>query len=103
MLLNIFENLYSFAIQGYTDGLPRASANGGVLGQVLNIVIAILAALSVLFVVIGGLRFVLSAGDPQAVSKARSTIIYATVGLVIAITAEAIVSLVLNNSTLGGL
>lgn len=84
-----------FAIQGYNDGLPHVAANQGVLNTILNVVIGIVAAISVLFVVIGGLRFILSEGDPQAASKARGTIIYAAVGLLIAIAAEAIVALVL--------
>lgn len=84
------------AIQGYSDGLPRVSASHGQLNTILNIVIGIVAAVSVLFVVIGGMRYVLSAGDPQAASKARSTIIYAVIGLLVAIVAEGIVALVLD-------
>jgi hypothetical protein len=91
------------AIQGYNDGLPRATADSSSLHKILNIVIGIVAAISVLFVVVGGLRFVLSAGDPQAASRARSTVIYAVVGLVVAVAAEAIVAFVLSNSTLSGL
>jgi len=77
------------------SGLPHASAGSSALHNVLQVVLGIVAALSVLFIVIGGLRFVLSDGDPQGASKARSTVVYALVGLVIAISAEAIVSFVI--------
>lgn len=99
----MIRNLLILAIQGFNDGLPRATANGGALSTALNIIIGIVAAVSVLFVVIGGLRYVLSAGDPQAAAKARSTIIHALIGLVVALSAEAIVSFVLDNGTIGGL
>jgi len=72
--------------------LPQVNADGSTLNTILQIIIGIVAALSVLFIVIGGLRFVLSDGDPQGASKARSTVVYALVGLVIAISAEAIVA-----------
>lgn len=87
----------TLAIQGYNDGLPRAHATNGELSSILQVVIGIIAAISVLFVVIGGLRYVLSDGDPQKATRARETIIYALVGLLIAITAEALVAFALNN------
>ena len=81
----------------YNTGLPQVSASSNELTTILNIVIGILAAISVLFIVIGGLRYVLSDGDPQDASKAKNTIIYAVVGLIISIAAEAIVAFALNN------
>lgn len=76
-------------------GLPSPDAGTAQIHQVLSIVFGIAAALAVLFIVVSGLRFVLAQGNPQEVAKARSTIIYALIGLVIAIAAEAIVSLTL--------
>lgn len=81
----------------YTTNLPNVSASHSDLTTILNIVIATIAVVSVLFVVVGGLRYVLSDGDPQQATRARETIIYAVVGLLIAITAEGIVAFVLNN------
>lgn len=78
------------------SGLPHPrGASQGDLQAILMIIIGVLGALAVLFIVIGGLRYIMSQGDPQAVSKAKGTIIYALVGLVIAVSAEAIVSFVL--------
>lgn len=102
-VLTIMKFKVIFAIQGYNDGLPHVQANGSVLNFILQMVIGITAALSVLFVVIGGMRYVFSDGDPESVGKAKSTIIYAVVGLALSVVAEAIVSFVLNNSTLKSL
>jgi hypothetical protein len=94
MIQSPFYNL--FAIQGYTAGLPQASNTSSELNTILSIIIGIVAALSVLFIVIGGMRYVLSAGEPKAAAKARSTIIHAAIGLLIAVTAEGIVAFALN-------
>lgn len=80
---------------GCDTGLPQASASSTELHNILQIVFGILAAVAVLMVVLGGLRMVTGQGNPQEMGKARSTIIFALVGLLIALTAEAIVSFVL--------
>lgn len=79
-------------------GLPTPKASSANLQHGLQAVFATLAVVAVLFVVISGLKFVAAQGDPQAIAKARQTIIYAVIGLVICISAEAIVSLVLGKS-----
>lgn len=80
-------------------GLPQPGGAGGVgssqLEDILRIVFAVLAALAVLFIVMGALRMVTSQGNPQEASKARSTIIFALVGLLVALLAEAIVAFIL--------
>jgi uncharacterized membrane protein YidH (DUF202 family) len=83
---------------GYCNGtgLPTVNASANELQTALQIAFAILAAISVLFVIIGGLRYTLSQGNSQRMQEAKNTIIYAVVGLVIAISAEAIVSFALS-------
>jgi hypothetical protein len=76
-------------------GLPQVGAGTPELASILAIVFGIAGAIAVLVIVIGALRMVYSSGNPEGVSKARSTIIYAVVGLVIAISAEALVAFVL--------
>ena len=58
---------------------------------ILSIVFGIVGALALLFITISGLRYITSAGDPQKIAQAKEGIIYALVGLTIAISAEAIV------------
>lgn len=67
------------------------NANDSTLTSIVNIVFSLAGALALLFVVIGGLRFILSRGDPQSTAQARGTILYALVGLVVTISAYAIV------------
>lgn len=63
--------------------------------QVLVIVFGVIAALAVLMIVISGFRFIIAQGNPQETVKARNTIIYALIGLVVSLFAEAIVATVL--------
>ncbi len=100
LLVRIFactgSQLYSGAGQGcYNTDLPTVSATSTTLHSVLQIFFAVLAALAVLFVVIGGLRYTASGGDPKAMQEAKNTILYAVVGLIVAILAEVIVTFVL--------
>ncbi|HVV25554.1 MAG TPA: pilin [Candidatus Saccharimonadales bacterium] len=76
-------------------GLPGVSASSTNLQGALEIVFGIIGAIAVLMIVLAGLRFVLAQGSPQETAKARNTIIYAVIGLVISIAAEAFVAMVL--------
>ncbi len=69
----------------------------GTLQQVVNIIIFLVGAVSVLMIVIGGLRYALSGGDQNTITGAKNTIIYAIIGLVVAFAAYAIVNFVLTN------
>lgn len=80
-------------------GLPAVGGSKGVsnhqVGQLLTIVFGVIAAVAVLMIVIAGFRLVMAQGNPQEIAKARNTIVYALIGLVVALTAEAIVAFAL--------
>ncbi len=82
--------------QHCNTGLPTVSANGSALNTILSIVFGVLAVVCVLLIVIGCLRLLEAQGDPQGVKKGRNTIVYAILGLVLALSAETIVIVVLN-------
>ena len=72
------------------SNLPNPDVNNS-LSTLLSVALATLGALSILFITISGLRYILSDGDPQKMSKAKDALIYSLVGLAIAIAAESIV------------
>lgn len=89
--------LVSFTVQtlsGGTDDLSQVSTTG-TIERVLSFVYAVAGAASVIAIIIGGLKFVTSSGDPQGVNSARNTIIYAVIGLVVVIFASLITTFVL--------
>ena len=67
--------------------------------RILQVVCSILGGIAVIMVVIGGFMYTISAGDAGKVKNAKNTILYAVIGLVIAIFATAIVSFVAGNFT----
>lgn len=61
---------------------------------VMTLVFTVTGAAAVIMVIIGGIKYAGSQGDPQGVSKAKNTIIFAVLGLVISIFAVTIVQYV---------
>ena len=62
--------------------------------DVINIMLFIIGAIAVIMIIYGGIRYTTSAGDSSHVKAAKDTILYAVVGLVVAILAFAIVNFV---------
>jgi hypothetical protein len=73
------------------SSLPQASADSASIQTALQIVFGIIGALALLMITVSGLRYIVSSGDPQKTAQAKNGIIYALVGLTVAIFAEAIV------------
>jgi hypothetical protein len=48
-------------------------------------------------IILGALRYVISAGDASKITQAKNTILYAVIGLVVALLAFAIVNFVLTS------
>ncbi len=69
---------------------------GGVFTVAANTLIFLVGAISVIYLIIGGLRYVISNGDSKAVTSAKDTILYAIVGVVVAVISFALVQFVIN-------
>ena len=63
----------------------------GVLAKVVNILSLIVGIAAVIMIMVAGIQYMLSSGDPAKVSSAKNIIIYSSIGLVIAATARIIV------------
>ena len=68
----------------------------GILTKAVQTIVYITGLASVLLVVIGGLKYVLSTGDPNSTQSAKNTILYAMIGVGIATVAQVLVLFVLN-------
>ena len=71
--------------------------DNGVFSRITNTVLLIVGLISVIMLVYGGLRYILSGGDSKKVTDAKNTILYAIIGLIISMLAYAIVHFVLNS------
>lgn len=82
------------------DGMPSDLIGpNGVFTQITNTVLYVVGIISVVMLIYGGLRYVISGGDSKKVTDAKNTILYAIIGLIISILAFAIVNFVINAIT----
>ena len=68
----------------------------GIIKTIVEVLLTAVGAISIIMIVIGGILFALSSGDAQKAAKARSTVLYAVVGLAVSLFASAIVNFVFN-------
>jgi hypothetical protein len=68
---------------------------GGIFNTIANTLIFLVGAIAVLFLIIGGLRYVVSNGEPKNVEAAKNTILYAIIGIIVAILSYAAVNFVI--------
>lgn len=78
---------------GGVDGSDTESIRSGLL-RVLEIILSFMALIAVIIIVIAGIRLVISQGEEQEKDKAKKTIFYAIIGLVVILLAQAIVGFV---------
>lgn len=71
-----------------------SGGQGGLLNNVADALFAILLLVAVIFFVAAGYQFVTASGDPERLKKARYSILYGLVGLIVAFSARALVKLV---------
>ena len=67
--------------------------------DIIDVLSLIVGIVSVIMIIIGGLRYITSGGDSQNVTNAKNTILYAIVGLVIVLFAQTIVRIVVSRFT----
>lgn len=92
--------------QGITDGASSAKSDDqstdlfgstGIFRTITNVLLFLIGAVSVIMLIIGGIRYTVSGGDSTAVTSAKNTILYAVVGIVVALLAYAVVNFVLGS------
>ncbi len=88
----------SDAGDGTCDEAEGENNFGALARRVINIFSIVVGAISVIMIIIGGFRYIISGGDSNGVSGAKNTILYAIVGLVIVLFAQIIVRFVFSNA-----
>ena len=92
--------------RGISDGATSARGvdmpadlfgQSGTFKTISNVMLFLIGAISVIMLIIGGLRYVVSGGDSTAVQNAKNTILYAIVGIIVALLAYAVVNFVITS------
>lgn len=110
LTMGVFGATQALAIGNISDGASSARSdqqpvdlfgNTGVFSEISSVLLFIVGAVAVIMIVIGGLRYVISGGDASQVQAAKNTILYALVGIIVAILAYAAVNFVIGSFASG--
>ena len=76
------------------DALPTLATTGGqavvLITALTNWLFVILSVAAVIFIVLAGLEFITGGGDPEKIASARMKLMYAAVGIAVALLARAV-------------
>jgi len=89
--------LAQFNVGDAPEGVPDdlgAEGVSDVLFRVINFALGILAALAILVIIISGILYITSGGDEDRIERAKTYLIFAIVGLVVALLGYVIVAAV---------
>ncbi len=79
-------------------GTPEVRINSTIT-KIINYLSLVGGILAVIFLIVGGYKYITSGGDANKTSSAKSTIVYALIGLVVVVLAQVVVRFVLNRVT----
>jgi hypothetical protein len=74
---------------------PLTGTNG-LIHKATLIIALVTGSVAVIIIILGGFMYITSGGDPQKVSTAKNTILYAAIGLVVIVAAQTIITFVLS-------
>ena len=98
--IKLFVASFAVAVFGFVAVAPVATVAaydpfGQVDGTIISTLLFVIGALSVIMIIVAGIMYVTSTGDSGKVTRAKNTLTYSIVGLVVAFLAYAIVFWVL--------
>jgi hypothetical protein len=90
-------NLYAqFKLGGSGElGLPGVNADDNSLRAIFSTIFLFIGALSVIFLIYGGISYALSTGNPDKAKQAWQTVLYSLIGLVVSVSAVTLITLVI--------
>ena len=74
------------------QGLARDTDGNSIGTTIINILLWLVAILSVIMLIFGGIKYATSAGSSEKITSAKNTIMYAIIGLIIAVFSWALIS-----------
>jgi hypothetical protein len=80
--------------QAKDEDTPIAGEDGLII-RVARLIATIVGVVAVIVIIIGGLQYMLAAGDSAKINNAKNAILYALIGLVVAVIAQFIILFVI--------
>ena len=75
--------------------LPNTAADDSYIQNIFNGVYGIAAIVAIVFIIVGAVNYIMSSGEPSKIAKAKNTIMYAVIGLVVVVLAAVITAFVI--------
>lgn len=92
VILNLFAAISKDAVN-----IPKAEINAAQFQGIFSLILAVAGAVAVIFIILGGVKYSISQGNPGDLEKAKDMIVYSLVGLGFVIMAFTIVQFVTAN------
>lgn len=70
-------------------GVPEGLLN--IINKISSAILFLVGTIAVLFIIIGGFQYITSAGNPDSIERAKTTILYAIIGIIACLLAYAVV------------
>lgn len=90
------QDLNTVGQQGFAQEAGESAQLPIIVGRVISIVLGVLGVLLVVYIILGGFKYMMSKGDPNEAKKGTAMIVNATIGLVITLAAYAIATFVIS-------
>lgn len=91
-------NVFDEGCKGQTSKICKETSSDTVnpiIQDIIGTLIFAIATISVIMIIVGGIRYVISNGDASKIKSAKDTILYSVIGLAVALLAYAIVNFVI--------
>lgn len=88
-------------VEGVFDGLNipnRQGLESSQVASVISFIFVLIGIIAVIMIIVSGYRYVFSGADPSKTKQAKDTILWAVIGLVVSMSAWAIVNFILDRT-----
>jgi len=92
----LFANAQFTVPSAGNTGLPNEASASAIIMRIIQILLAVAGLIAVIFLIVGGFRYILAGGNEEAAESAKKTITNAIIGIVIVILAFVIVRVISN-------
>jgi len=79
------------------SGANPITGTNGTIAKASRLIAYIAGVAAIIIMIVAGIMYILSSGDPQKVASAKNTFLYALIGLVVVVAAQTIIVFVLNS------
>ena len=80
----------------FGEGLPTTETFGGLVTIVVQILLVVAGSVAVIFLIVGGYRYITASGNEEQTEGAKKTMTGAIVGIVIIALAYAVIAIIVN-------